>query len=412
MRRVFAAGRFPSYRYAGGAARPEGDWWSYSLLVLIVSGLALAAVGCSRNDPRPATHGSWDPGGAAAYLDRRMNWWMGWGTAARDHGTFCVSCHTAVPYALARSTLGATLGSDSPGNAERRLIEDVRRRVRLSNDTAPYYTDQYDAPGKSTQSRGTESVLNALILAYEDARSGRLSPDTRIALDDMWALQSQRGDDAGAWSWLDFSLAPWESPDAQYYGAALAALAVGVAPERYRAEPQVQDHLRLLHDYLGRHYAAQSLHHRLVLLWASAKLPGLLDPDRRRSLIEEALRAQNSDGGWSLSMLASTSTNRRLLLRDSASDGYATGLATLALEEGGMPSADKGVERGLSWLAQHQGGHLGRWFRGKESFWVARSLNQRRNPWSNVGRFMTDAATGYAVLALSNAPRSTRFAQR
>ena len=381
-------------------------------VVIILSCLAFAAAGCSRGESRPAATRSWDPGGAAAYLDRRMNWWMGWATSARDHGTVCVSCHTAVPYALARPALRAAPGSDSPGNAERRLIDDVKTRVRLWNETSPYYTDQDDAAGKSAQSRGTESVLNALILAYDDARTGRLGPDTRMALEEMWALQQQRGDDAGAWSWLDFGLAPWESPDAQYYGAALAALAVGVTPGAYRSEPGVQDRLHLLHDYLERHYAAESLHHRLVLLWASTKLPGLLDAGRRRSLIEEVLRAQSADGGWSLSTLTSTSTNRHRLLRDSASDGYATGLATLALEEGGMPTAASAVQRGLSWLAQNQAGHLGRWFRGKESFWVTHSLNERRNPWSNVGRFMTDAATGYAVLALSEAPPSGRFVQR
>jgi squalene-hopene/tetraprenyl-beta-curcumene cyclase len=406
MRRVPGAPRFryPGYRVV--------DRSLYCVRVVVLSCLALAAVGCSRSESEPATERSWDRGGAAAYLDRRMSWWMSWGTASRDHGTFCVSCHTAVPYALARSNLPAGLGSDSAGNAEHRLIDDVRRRVRLWNETSPYYTDEYGASGKSAQSRGTESVLNALILACDDARSGRLGSDTRLALDDMWTVQRQLGNDAGSWSWLDFDLAPWESQDAQYYGAALAALAVGIVPGSYRSESQVQDHLRLLREYLGRHYAGQSLHHRLVLLWASSKLPGLLDPERRRSLVAEALRAQNADGGWSLSMLASTSANRRELLRDSASDGYATGLATLALEEGGMPAAGPAVGRGLSWLTQHQAGHLGLWFRGKETFWVAHSLNQRRNPWSNVGRFMTDAATGYAVLALTNAPPSSQFARR
>ncbi|MDQ6701317.1 MAG: hypothetical protein M3Z36_14145, partial [Acidobacteriota bacterium] len=42
---------------------------------------------------------SWDAKAAAAYLDGRASWWATWPTAARDHGTFCVSCHTAVPYA-------------------------------------------------------------------------------------------------------------------------------------------------------------------------------------------------------------------------------------------------------------------------------------------------------------------------
>ena len=45
---------------------------------------------------------SWSGKAAAAYLDGRMVWWMGWKVAARDHETFCVSCHTVVPYAMAR----------------------------------------------------------------------------------------------------------------------------------------------------------------------------------------------------------------------------------------------------------------------------------------------------------------------
>jgi squalene-hopene/tetraprenyl-beta-curcumene cyclase len=40
---------------------------------------------------------SWDQKAAAAYLDRRQEWWMSWPKAQRDHDTFCVSCHTAVP---------------------------------------------------------------------------------------------------------------------------------------------------------------------------------------------------------------------------------------------------------------------------------------------------------------------------
>ena len=47
---------------------------------------------------------SWDQKAAAAYLDQRANWWMEWPKSARDHETFCISCHTAVPYALSRPT--------------------------------------------------------------------------------------------------------------------------------------------------------------------------------------------------------------------------------------------------------------------------------------------------------------------
>jgi squalene-hopene/tetraprenyl-beta-curcumene cyclase len=378
---------------------------------VLASCLLQAVVACSRGEPRSGRAPAWDPAGAAAYLDRRINWWMSWRTAARDHGTFCVSCHTAVPYALARVNLAATLG-DPAGGPERRLMQDVRIRVRLWSETRPYYTDQDSGRGKSEQARGTESVLNALILAFDDSRGGHLTADSRAAFANMWALQQHDGDDAGAWSWLDFDLAPWEVSDAKYYGAALAALAVGVAPDNYRASPQIQDQLALLRGYLARNYPAQSLHHRLLLLWAATSLPGILSAERRQSLIEEVLRAQNADGGWSLSRLARNSANGGELLRDDASDGYATGLATLALERAAVPAAGAGVERGLSWLARNQRGHLGLWIRGGERFWTARSLNKRRNPWSNVGRFMADAATAYAVLALTEAPPSARFAQR
>jgi hypothetical protein len=51
-------------------------------------------------------------------------------------------------------------------------------------------------------------------------------------------------------------------------------------------------------------------------------------------------------------------------------------------------------KRGLKWLEDHQ---------GKDGDWYAASLNKKRDPKSDVGRFMSDAATGYAVLALERA---------
>jgi len=217
----------------------------------------------------------------------------------------------------------------------------------------------------------------------------------------MWAEQHESGDNAGAWSWLDFDLSPWEVSDAQYYGAALAALAVGLAPENYRSLPQVQDHLRLLRGYLARKYQVQSLHHRLVLLWAATRLPGLLDPGQHQALIAELLRVQNPDGGWSLSALLPKSADGNALLTHPDSDGYATGLVTLVLEQTATQQAAPAVARSLAWLERNQLGHGGSWIRGQEGFWVARSLNKWRNPWSDVGRFMSDAATAYAVLALT-----------
>src|ERR1700685_4410140 len=99
---------------------------------------ALATASCSH--PAPKVSNSWEPKTAAAYLDYREGWWMGWQGAARDHGTFCVSCHTALTYALARPALRATLGEQGPSANERALIENVTKRVRLGKDTGPYYS--------------------------------------------------------------------------------------------------------------------------------------------------------------------------------------------------------------------------------------------------------------------------------
>src|SRR5271165_6732762 len=70
---------------------------------------------------------SWNPKAAATYLDQREGWWMTWPPATRDHGTFCVSCHTVLPYALARPALRAALGEDAPSEYERRLLESVTK---------------------------------------------------------------------------------------------------------------------------------------------------------------------------------------------------------------------------------------------------------------------------------------------
>ncbi len=76
------------------------------------------------------------------------------------------------------------------------------------------------------------------------------------------------------------------------------------------------------------------------------------------------------------------------------SDGYATGLTVLVMEQAGVPRKDKALERGLAWLGAHQ---------EKDGAWDAVSLNKVRDPASDAGPFMRDAATGYAVMALEGA---------
>ena len=117
--------------------------------------VALAATGVAAEPPdTPA----WNARAAATYLDGEMEWWSTWPNAARDHGTFCVSCHTVAPYVLARPALAAALKETELTPPARKLFDNVATRVRLWNEVAPYYPDQRSGLPKTSESRGTESV--------------------------------------------------------------------------------------------------------------------------------------------------------------------------------------------------------------------------------------------------------------
>src|SRR5436190_13208533 len=229
---------------------------------------------------------SWDPRAAAAYLDSRAEWWMSWPNAARDRGTFCVSCHTAVPYALARPALRTIMGERERTAAEAKLVANVATRVNLWNEVAPFYPDQSRGLPKTSESRGTEAILNALILSIRDGENGRLGDDTRTAFRNMWALQMRTGDLSGAWAWLDFHYEPWESHGAPYFGAALAAVAVGSAPAGYASDADIKDNLKLLRDFFQREYEHQPLFNRVMLLWASARVPQLVTAEQHKAIID------------------------------------------------------------------------------------------------------------------------------
>jgi squalene-hopene/tetraprenyl-beta-curcumene cyclase len=337
----------------------------------------------------------WSPVKAAAYLDERLGWWMAWPKSARDHGTFCVSCHTAAPFALGRAALRGPLGEPSASANERKLLDNVVKRVRLWREVEPFYPDQTSGLPKTSESRGTESILNSLILVWNDIPAGRLSSETRLALDNMWALQFRSGDMNGSWAWLQFHNAPWEG-DSQFYGSALAAVAVGSAPGNYQAEPEIQAGLRTLRAWLVKGMDARTPADRVVLLWASAKLKGLLTQPQQNAIVDEILTRQSQDGGFSMSSLVGSWKRRDNTPLDVASDGYATGLIAFTLEQLDAPQAQPRLKRALTWLSANQIKSDGRW--------PASSLNKQRELSSDAGLFMSDAATSYAVLALANAP--------
>jgi squalene-hopene/tetraprenyl-beta-curcumene cyclase len=368
---------------------------------LIAKGTGITVIGLAawllaadaRNNVQPPA--SWDKKAASTYLDERETWWMNWPKASRDRGTFCVSCHTAVPYAIARPALRSALGEKSTSVDEQKLIDNVTTRVRLWKEVEPWYSDEKVGVHKTSESRGTESVLNAFILSNRDALTGTLSADTRLAFANMWASQQQMGDEKGAWLWIDFANEPWESSDSQYYGAALAAIAVGTAPQDYRSSPEVQANLNSLREYLYRNASKQSPLNRVMLLWASAALPGTLKQGDNLPIIEEIFSKQQEDGGWSLTSFIGPWKRRDGTPLETKSDGYATGLAIYVLGQAGATRENPQVNRGLLWLINNQDKSNGRW--------LAYSLNKKRAASSDIGPFMNDAATAYAVLALTQA---------
>jgi hypothetical protein len=282
------------------------------------------------------------------------------------------------------------------------LLEYAQRRVASTGADQPYY-DHTEA--KKIESRGVEAVLNAVVLAY-------LSPDAdmKAAMTRLW--DAQRPD--GAWDWLDFGLEPYETPDAAYYGAALAALAAG-SPSGARASADANGRAGVarLRTYLKSSFASQRLFNKTWALIAASRLDGVLTASDRAAAIAELESRQRSDGGWSMVDLgpwrwqrtrapfaAPGKVDTALL---AASDGYATGLVSYALRRGGAAADRASVLKGQQWLRTHQAAA-----RADDPSWApwrAHSLNFDREhggdkgePWRRM--FMSDLATAFGALAL------------
>jgi squalene-hopene/tetraprenyl-beta-curcumene cyclase len=368
---------------------------------LLASTSSAPAVG-GENNP-----GKWDKLSAAQFLDQRGEAWFNFGSAHRgqkETTTTCVSCHSLLPYALARPALRRISDDSPPTKLETKILEQTKSRVaNWDRLDAAEFQLMYDFDDdKKKQSRGTEAILNALILSFDDRFQGRKEPSdpTKKAVSIMWATQIEQGPQKGSWEWLNFGMQPWESNDSHYWGASVAAVAVGALPGNglHAADGESSNRLRSLRDYLNTNFSTQNLHNRVWMLWASSTLDGLLTPAQKDELIEQIFAKQQAGGGWTLASLGDY-THGEVKTPATTPDGYATGLILHVLQVAGLPKENPNVSKGLAWLRSNQ---------DPSGAWRAMSVNKNRSPEStkpalaHVGKFMWDAATGYAVLALSH----------
>jgi len=111
------------------------------------------------------------------------------------------------------------------------------------------------------------------------------------------------------------------------------------------------------------------------------------------------LGKQQGDGGWSLTSLAGNWKRHDGTPQEEKSDGYATGLVVLVQREAGVTLGNERYKAAIDWLAANQN--------RKDGSWPGYSLNKNEanhiSP--ETARFMTDAATVYAVLALTQGAR-------
>jgi squalene-hopene/tetraprenyl-beta-curcumene cyclase len=371
------------------AARTNKCWICTAALCLV------AAVNSARADEPPG----WHRERAAKYLDDREKSWFAFSSAGRGEGaqkSSCISCHTVLPYLLARPALRRLEGSAQPTQYERALIDQTRRRVEHWSelDTAKFRLLYDFNRQKKKESWGTEAVLNAVILTTADRYQQRDQPSEAAlrALSNLWQVQVTEGDDKGSWEWLDFGSEPWESHQARYFGACLAALAVGTGHGYGGRDEQAARKIESLKGYLRGQFPAQHLYNRIWVLWASTGLDRLLQKQERMAILDALFEKQHHDGGWSLSSLGSFS-RKDDTPQATASDGYATGLVSHVLQSAGIKRTDPRLTKGLDWLRSHQ---------AETGEWRAVSLNKERNPADHAGKFMSDAATAYAILALAH----------
>jgi squalene-hopene/tetraprenyl-beta-curcumene cyclase len=291
----------------------------------------------------------------------------------------CVTCHTNGSYMVLRPALTPQLGK--PVASLRQFF------VRTLHKFAGTSVDDLQAGTTPAQ-----VIYTAAGLAEWDAHvEHALSAETDAALRLMFKLQRENG----TWGSLD-CWPPFES--SAYHLATVAAMAAATAPGWLHAasdDAALSAGMTRLREYLQRTSPAND-YERLLLLWASTRMPDLIDGPHEQELIDLVWSLQREDGGWSIRSFSTPEQwgagNRAAKLHaepefeNPPSDGHQTGLAVLVLRDAGVPADDPRLQRAIAWLKSNQR-ESGRWW--------TRSLN------TDKWHFITYSGTAYALLALA-----------
>jgi hypothetical protein len=317
----------------------------------------------------------WSPELAARYLDGRQKEWFSWKPAMSADGP-CVSCHTGMTYLMARPALRRRLKEAQPTMYEVGLLDRLRKKV----DATP-----------SGPLHNVEMIFSAMFFSRDEATQ-TMSAHTQKAFDQMWAAQSTEGETKGGWRWYAVNLDPWENSESHFYGSSLAAIALTQTPAEYRSALKVREKAAALNAYLMDSASSRRLHDRLALLLARSFIPDSL----RQSIVADALAKQQADGGWTIESLGPWMAHPDAP-PSSGVNAYTTAFTTFALLRAGVAPSDARLSKALTWLQSHQDPSTGAW--------AAMSMNKRYPEGSMESRFMQDAATAFATLALVEAGR-------
>ncbi|MBS2016717.1 MAG: hypothetical protein JST00_27785 [Deltaproteobacteria bacterium] len=313
---------------------------------------------------------------AIAFLDVSTKSWLT--SPPKVANIACaMSCHTTFAYSAMAAAALRPFGATAQADAARVKFE-ARVDEHVAGTATPMYGKNGDA--KTKESFATEAVLNAAALSLDDLNAGKtLSAKSKTALDRMWAQQSADG----SWAWLEFGLEPWETRND--WGTAMAGFVAGSVPAG-TSSAQAAGTTKLI-GYLKGRLKSMAFHDRVTVLWVSSKLPDLLTAEEKTAIVDELTAKQKEDGGFALG-----TWGKGDLAADASksSDGYATALATLALcTSSAEGKSNAAALKSLSWLAKNQ---------QENGSWPGQSVNSDT---ARAKGFMTDAATSYAVAAIT-----------